>query len=111
MHRVFSEMYNLKTIAGVLVRLPQHDKANKGAYAGPPFEMPYTLDLAGGELERWITHFDLLRSSQRICEGLLHHDDTLEKGYLKSLVEIDSQAAEWMKSIRHGLMVAQGVTP
>jgi hypothetical protein len=111
MHRVFAEMYNLKTIAGVLVRLPQHDKANHGAYAGPPFEMPYTLDLAGGELERWITHFDLLRSSQRICEGLLDHDDTLEADYLKSLVAIDGQAAEWMKSIRHGLMVAQRVTP
>ena len=113
MHRVFGEMYNLKTIAGVLVRLPQHDRANKGACAGPPFEMPYTLDLAGGELERWITHFDLLRSSQRICKRLLArtHKDTRESAYLKALFEIDSQAAEWMKSIRHGLMVAQGVTP
>jgi len=67
--------------------------------------------LAGGELERWITHFDLLRSSQRICEGLLHHGDVLERDYLESLVEIDGKAAEWMKSIRHGLMVAQGITP
>ena len=112
MHRVFAEMYNLKTIASVLVRLPQHDEPKtKGACAGPPFEMPYTLDLAGGELERWVTHIDLLRSSQRICKRLLGHRETLERAYLASLFEIDGQAADWMNDIRHGLTVAQGGTP
>lgn len=109
MHRVFAEMYNLKTIAAILVRLPQHEKAD-AARAGPPFEMPYTLDLPGGELERWIMNYDLLRSSQRICKRLLSHSDTVESAYLNALFEIDDQAADWMKRIRHGLTVAQRVT-
>ena len=35
MHRVFGEMYNLKTIAGIMVQLE----------SGPPFEMPFSLRL------------------------------------------------------------------
>ena len=111
MHRVFAEMYNLKAIAGILVRLPQHDGARSRTFAGPPFEMPYTLDLAGGELERWTGHYDLLRSSQRLSKRLLSRRDTIEQAYLTSLFEIDGQAADWMKHICHGLTVAQRVTP
>src|SRR5262249_17102392 len=37
MHRVFGEMYNLKTISGILVRLPLGDHGRE--CAGPPFEI------------------------------------------------------------------------
>jgi len=57
MHRVFGEMYNLKTIAGILTRLPLSDEA-AGAdtpRAGPPFEMPYTLYLPTTDADIWDT--------------------------------------------------------
>ena len=114
MHRVFAEMYNLKTIAGVLVRLPQHDppegEKENLACAGPPFEMPYSLDLAGGEFERWVMHQDLVRSAQRICKRLLSHEDAVEKTYLNTLFALDDRTVEWMKGIREGLAAAQRIT-
>ncbi len=107
MHRVFAEMYNLKTIAGVLIRLPQHDppKRRKGDIfcSGPPFEMPYNLDLAGGEFERWVMHQDLIHNSQVICWDLMHHEDGVEKEYLRTLFAMDDQAIAWMREIRNGL--------
>ena len=109
MHRVFGEMYNLKTIAGILVRLPLSDKKSDSARAGPPFEMPYTLDLAGGEFERWAMHRDLVRSSQRLCKRLLASGSTVECAYLTSLFESDEKTAEWMKHIRDGFALTQRV--
>ena len=51
MHKVFGEMYALKSIAAILVRTPMHDatrpagRGRKPAFAGPPFETPYTVAL------------------------------------------------------------------
>src|SRR3712207_216057 len=44
-HRTFSEMYNLRAIAGLLVRLPVSADDPAGPRAGPPFQMPHTLML------------------------------------------------------------------
>ena len=44
-HRCFAEMYNLRAIAGLLVRLPVGADDADGPRAGPPFQMPYTLAL------------------------------------------------------------------
>jgi Ferritin-like len=103
MHRVFAEMYNLKTIAGILVALPRHDGKDDGLCAGPPFEMPYTLDLPQGELERWILHRDLLRSSLRICHGLHAHREAKEHGYLSTLIDLDGKTDAWVGCILAGL--------
>ncbi len=111
MHRVFGEMYNLKTIAGILVRLPQHDAAGNPGRAGPPFEMPYTLDLPVGELERWILHRDLIRAAQQLCNRLLAHPDTGERAYLAALVELDGQTRTWIERIVSGLAGAERMTP
>ena len=51
MHRVFGEMYNLKALSGLLTRLPLTND-DDGQQAGPPFEMPYSLILPSGEVER-----------------------------------------------------------
>jgi hypothetical protein len=111
MHRVFGEMYNLKTIAGILVRLPQHDRANDPARAGPPFEIPYTLDLPVGELERWILHRDLISSSRALCEKLLDHPDTEERAYLATLRELDGQTDTWVERIIAGHVGAERMIP
>jgi hypothetical protein len=109
MHRVFGEMYNLKTIAGILMRSPLRDAAPgakvaaDAACAGPPFEMPYTLNLSTVETDIWIFHRDLLGSSQRICKTLLSHPDAEDRAYLTVLFDLDSQARTWIDQILVGL--------
>ena len=74
MHRVFGEMYNLKTIAGLLVRLPLKDDG-RGGCAAPPFEMPYTLILPEAEKDVWRRHLDLIEGVKSTCEDALANQD------------------------------------
>jgi len=109
MHRVFGEMYNLKTIAGILMRSPLRNMAPgariaaDAACAGPPFEMPYALNLSTVETDIWIFHRDLLGSSQRICKTLLSHPDAEDRAYLTALFDLDNQARTWIDQILVGL--------
>jgi hypothetical protein len=100
MHRVFGEMYNLKTIANILVQLPLRGRAR--LRAGPPFELPYTLHLAATELDVWLNHRDLIASSQRICQTLLH-SGAQDQAYLSALFDLDSRARAWVECIIDGL--------
>jgi hypothetical protein len=69
-HRTFSEMYNLRSAAGILVGLPLDADKPDGARAAPPFQMPYTLMLPSGERSRWILHRDLIEASGALIEQL-----------------------------------------
>jgi len=55
--------------------------------AGPPFQMPYTLNLP--QADRWRLHRDLLRASARLVDGLLRHSPPERHGYLHALREND----------------------
>ncbi|HWC28296.1 MAG TPA: hypothetical protein VG474_17020, partial [Solirubrobacteraceae bacterium] len=66
-HRAFAEMYNLRSIAGLLVALPLDHAAPDGARAGPPFQMPHTLMLPHDEDDRWRVHRDLLDASATLA--------------------------------------------
>jgi hypothetical protein len=69
-NRTFSEMYNLRAIAGVLVRLPIRLDDENGPRAGPPFQMPYTLHLPSVEADRWQVHRDLLDAAANLIGRL-----------------------------------------
>jgi hypothetical protein len=101
MHRVFGEMYNLKTIAGILVRLPVRDGDGTN-FAGPPFEMPYSMHLAETELDVWMNHRDLIASSQHLCITL-RESGAGNQPYLGALLDLDTQARAWMDRIIAGL--------
>ncbi len=58
----FGEMYNLRSIAEILMALPLGGEA-KDTFAGPPFEMPYSLALEPREADRWRGHRDLIAAS------------------------------------------------
>lgn len=109
MHRVFGEMYNLKTIAGILVRLPLRDGGGgdgasaDAACAGPPFEMPYNLRLPPAESDAWRLHRDLLGSSDRLCHAMLASPDTEGRAYLKTLIDLGAQSRAWIDQILAGL--------
>jgi hypothetical protein len=66
----FREMGNLADLAGILVTLPQYAEVPHGPVAGPPFELPYTLDLPLLELDRWRLQRDLIRDSDRLIAAL-----------------------------------------
>jgi hypothetical protein len=117
MHRVFGEMYNLKTISGLLVRLPRSDNGKDNERAAPPFELPYSLTLPDRDVDMWRRHEDLLASSQRMCKALLADADPAKSSYpnaatveqelartgadvyLRTLWQLDEQARDWMNKI------------
>ena len=103
-HRAFGEMYNLKTIAGVLVTLPLTNGRNPKR-AAPPFEMPYTLELPEREADCWWLHRDLLETSESLRTTLLRGATGDGARYLNTLGDIDRQAVEWTESVLAGLGV------
>jgi len=116
MHRVFGEMYNLKAIAGILVRQPLRPRRAGGTgddspRAGPPFEMPYALPLPDDERDAWALHRDLLAGAQRLCEKMLAQKDRGGHAYLRVLLAIDSDAQAWAESILAGLGSLEGSLP
>jgi hypothetical protein len=85
----FGEMYNLRSIAMVLVRTPISNRKNETLMAGPPFTIPYTLDLPFGEHNRWRVHQDLLEASRKIVEELRPMTAESNLKYLNALEELD----------------------
>lgn len=97
--RIFGEMYNLKAIAGVLVRMPLGDPDDP-ARAGAPFQMPYTL-LLPPETSFWRLQLELLDVSAEMVNELLARGPTLSDGgrYLRALREADGVARGWIEGI------------
>lgn len=111
MHRVFGEMYNLKTIAGLLVRLPLRDDGSGGC-AAPPFQVPDDAILPGTDKEMWRLHLDLLDRAKSTCDHLLDGKnaavrDQLKacggKEYLRTLRDLDLKAKDWIEGVVAGL--------
>lgn len=104
MHRVFGEMYNLKTIAGILVQLPLTDDPSDKRFAGPPFEMPFNLRLPPDEADTWCLHLDLFKSSKGICKQILEHEPRTENAeYVEVLLDLDARTGESIKRILDGM--------
>ena len=109
MARIFGEMYNLKAIAGVLVRLPLGDP-KKPERAGPPFQSPYTLTPPVPEANFWRTQRDLLHAAEGLVEQLLHPkahglapSPTDGVRYLKALRATDANARVWIEQLLDGI--------
>ncbi len=100
-HRTFAEMYHLRAIAGLLVRLPVDGAHPDGPRAGPPFQMPYTLMLPHTEADRWRLHRDLIDAAATLAGRLqtvtgsgagqdylvaLAQGDEIERGQIERLI-------------------------
>jgi hypothetical protein len=116
MHRVFGEMYNLKTLSGLLVRTPLNDETD-GRWAAPPFEMPYSFTLPDADADVWRQHDELIGTSLRACDKLFqaastpgdlgrrvkdHLAATDAETYLRALQSLDLQTQEWFEAILAG---------
>jgi hypothetical protein len=104
--RVFGEMYNLKAIAGVLVRMPLGDD-RKAERAGPPFEMPYSMSLPLSEANFWNMQLDLLSASSELVDALLDSKTRRQPAdgtrYLKALRGADRIARAWIEQVLDGI--------
>lgn len=100
-HATFGEMYNLRTIANVLVNMPAGQGTEK--MAGPPFLAPYTLDLPFGEKSKWSVHKDLLNASAGIMATLLAYPDQPYRTYLYSLQSADNKLIAFADAILNGV--------
>jgi Ferritin-like len=98
LQRVFAEMFNVKAIAEILVRLPLDDPAAPER-AGPPFEMPYTTTLPPNDADCWLLHRDLLETSRSLCAELLPEASTEGGAYLLALRDLDRHAIAWLDEL------------
>jgi hypothetical protein len=105
-HRVFGEMYNLKTIASILMRLPLRDggrrRSGEPRWAGPPFEMPYSLRLPAADADCWRLHQDLLASAGHLGDRLLPGATPDGERYLRTLRQLDAESLVWLETILAG---------
>jgi hypothetical protein len=99
-HRAFAEMYNLRALAGRLVELPLEEDAPGGLLAGPPFEMPYSLELPHHDHDRWLLQRDLVQASQLLTDQLLStQPSSAGDPYLVALRESDRRALEQIEHV------------
>jgi hypothetical protein len=88
----FGEMYNLRSLANILVQSPRGVKPD-GKVAGPTFTIPYTMELPFGEHNRWRMHKDLVIAAQKLIVELKTKGTPFET-YLNSLMETDQKFLE-----------------
>jgi hypothetical protein len=89
-HRAFAEMYNLRSIAGLLVSMPLDHAEPDAARAGPPFQMPHTLMLPHDEDDRWRLHRDLLDAAATLVDRIGAVDGAgAAQDYLTALAQAD----------------------
>lgn len=108
----FNEMRRLKKIADKLVRLPR-DIAATGVNAGPPFELPYTLNLPDREEDRWRSHLDVSRASVRLIRTTLQpgNETDAADGFLEDLATLDEQDQTILRALAEGEGVPEGSLP
>lgn len=95
----FGEMYNVRSIANILVRTPRNPKGD--GVAAPTFEMPYTLVLPEGELNRWRLHRDLLEASAALVRKLEAITNAERQQYLVALKGADERAMRTVEAMLH----------
>jgi hypothetical protein len=89
----FGEMYNLRSIAEILMTQPLNTP-DDGTCAGPPFEMPYSLALSPYDKERWRTHRDLVLASGDYIRALKKHGNPDWERYLLGLESANKTALD-----------------
>ncbi len=99
----FDEMRHLKKIAQKMVRLPLRSDYD-GVTAGPPFQLPYTLDLADLEGDRWRVHLDVVKASLTLVDNALQIEGSpdLEDPFLQDLQVSDRGRVSILQALASG---------
>ncbi|MDX6682061.1 MAG: hypothetical protein QOG94_2100 [Solirubrobacteraceae bacterium] len=110
-HRTFSEMYNLRAIAGRLVALPVDAADPGGPRAGPPFQIPHTLMLPPDEVGRWRLHRDVLDAAAAIVLQLRATGSPDGADYLAALAQMDAIERGQLELLIAGRVAARRGAP
>lgn len=91
----FGEMYHLRSTADILAGLPLRQGGDpREAAAGPPFAMPYSLELPTRERDRWRTHRDGLLTTIALARQLRDLGEPVHRAYLDAMESSDRRALE-----------------
>jgi hypothetical protein len=90
---VFSEMYQVRSIAEMLVTLPAKDPPGD-ARAAAPFEMPSSLSLPTAEKNRWRMQASILQSADIIARSLINLPATRSVDFLHGMLTADAEAIQ-----------------
>ena len=100
-NRTFAEMYNLRIIANGMLELPMRP-GEPEPVAGPPFELPYTLDMPTRESNRWRLQLDLLEAAQKAIDGLQTEASPSGQRFLDGLRCTDEAASDRIRRMLAG---------
>lgn len=100
-NRTFGEMYNLRSVAGILVQLPLNDEEDVRR-AGPPFQIPYTTKLPSEEADCWRLHLDLVEAAGRLLEAIAGMPKTRRSSYALALRQLDLKAKHQLEVLIGG---------
>jgi hypothetical protein len=93
LQRSFADMFNVKTLAGLLFRSPLTDQPGDARRAGPPFDLPASLDIQGRSPRQiWQLQLDLTQTSAKYCAALLKGAAAPPGGserFLRTLTDLD----------------------
>jgi hypothetical protein len=95
-NRMFGEMYQLRSVASVLVRLPLDSGPATANRCGPTFQMPYTLQLRDSEAGYWTLHLDLIEAAAMLLTRAHAIGNRERADYAKTLASLDATAAREM---------------
>lgn len=113
-HHTFTEMYNLKALSDILV----HQPLKKGGSAekepaGPPFQMPYTLDLPENPVSCWLQYREMIRACKELEQWLLDPANTklsdAERNYLLALANADDNFDAWLDTVLQSTRAMEGL--
>jgi hypothetical protein len=99
-NRTFTEMYNLRSMAAILVQLPLADDEDPKR-AGPPFQIPYTVKLPSEEADCWRVHLDLIDASAPLLAQLSKMSNAKRADYAVALQNADRQARLELEILLH----------
>jgi hypothetical protein len=104
MQRAFAEMFNVKTLSGLLFRSPLTDKPADRRRAGPPFHLPTSLALPGNDYDKWwALQLELTQTSLKYCNQLLTGPNAPPPGgserFVVTLAQLDRNEIARIKAI------------
>ena len=113
MQRSFADMFNVKTLAGLLFRSPLTSAPGDPRRAGPPFELPASLGIDGlTERKLWELQLKLTNVSAGMCAKLLSGAVGSPPGgstrFLRTLADLDRNDAARIQVIIDALPGGDG---
>lgn len=104
MQRAFADMFNVKTLAGLLFRAPLTARPDDPRRAGPPFALPDQLGLsAPTEGGMWELQLKLTEQSMAHCQAVLAGTGPPGcRRYVAALLQIDTNDAARIRAILAG---------